>query len=133
MLHHCEYLCSELITVTYEDQPGEIFQTMANLEEISAESAIVLLEQQPSIGSSISLSIQGRDLFGVIQGSLEDEALGWYVTVAFDAASLWNPRWLKPKHLVAIPECTPQDATGAKAKTLEHTSTAEENVPVNFD
>jgi hypothetical protein len=132
MLHSCQYLCSELTTVTYEDQPGEIFQTMANLEEISADGAVVLLEQQPSIGSSISLSIQGRDLFGVVKGTLHDTDLGWYVTVAFDAASLWNPRWLKPKHLVAIPEWVPQNATGAKADTLEHTSAAEENVPVNF-
>jgi hypothetical protein len=132
MLHHYEYLCSELITVTYENQPGEIFQTMANLEEISADGAVVLLEQQPGIGASISLSIQGRDLFGVIQGRLHDTVLGWYVTVAFDAASLWNPQWLKPKHLVAIPECIPQDSAGAKANTLEHTRATEENIPVKF-
>ena len=37
MVHSCQYLCSELVTVTYEEQPGEIRQTTANLEEISTD------------------------------------------------------------------------------------------------
>jgi hypothetical protein len=132
MDHNCQFLCSELVTVTYEEQPGEIRQMTANLEEISATSAVVLLEEKPSLGSTISLSIKGRDLFGVIKGSLYDATLGWFVIVALDAASLWNRDWFAPKHLLEICECSLEGATRTKAQTLENTRNTEENVPVSF-
>jgi hypothetical protein len=132
MDHNCQFLCSELVTVTYEEQPGEIRQMTANLEEISATSAVVLLEEKPSLGSTISLSIKGRDLFGVIKGSLYDATLGWFVIVAFDAASLWNRDWFAPKHLLEICGCSLEGATRTKAQTLENTRNTEENVPVSF-
>ena len=97
MDHSCQFLCSELVTVTYEEQPGEIRQATANLEEISSASAVVLLEEKPSLGSSISLSIKGRDLFGVIKASLYDATLGWFVIVALDAASLMESRLVLSK------------------------------------
>jgi hypothetical protein len=132
MNHTCQFLCSELITVTYEDQPGEIRQTIANLEEISTDSAVVLLEEKPNVGASISLSVKGRDLFGVIKGSLYDAALGWFAIVALDTASLWSRNWFSPKHLFAMCMCSLEEATRTKAQALENTRNAEENVPVNF-
>jgi hypothetical protein len=132
MDHTCQFLCSELVTVTYEEQPGEIRQMTANLEEISATSAVVLLEEKPSLGSTISLSIKGRDLFGVIKGSLYDATLGWFVIVALDSASLWNRDWFSPKHLLEICGCSLEGATRTKAQTLENTRNTEENVPVSF-
>jgi hypothetical protein len=75
MDHSCQYLCSELVTVTYEEQPGEIRQTTANLEEISTTCAVVLLEEKPKVGCSISLAVKGRDLFGEIKATLYDAAL----------------------------------------------------------
>ncbi len=59
MDHSCQYLCSELVTVTYEEQPGEIRQTTANLEEISTTCAVVLLEEKPKVGCPISLAVKG--------------------------------------------------------------------------
>ena len=132
MLHTCQYLCSELITVTYEEQPGEIRQTIANLEEISTTSAVVLLEEKPKLGVSISLAIKGRDLFGVIGARLHDAALGWFAIVALDAGSLWNRDWFSPKHLLEICGCSLKGATRDKARTLENTRNTEENVPVNL-
>src|SRR6202161_1945995 len=85
MDHSCQYLCSELVTVTYEEQPGEIRQTTANLEEISTTCAVVLLEEKPKVGCSISLAIKGRDLFGEIKDTLYDAALGWFAVVTLDA------------------------------------------------
>jgi len=132
MAHSCQYLCSELVTVTYEEQPGEIRQTTANLEEISSTSAVVLLEEKPRLGSSISLSVKDRDLFGVIKGSLYDAALGWFAIVALDAASLWHRDWFAPKHLLEICGCSLEGATWTKAQALENTRNTEENVPVSF-
>jgi len=132
MAHSCQFLCSELVTVTYEEQPGEIHQMTANLEEISSTCAVVLLEEKPSLGSAISLSVKGRDLFGVIKGHLYDATLGWFVVVALDAASLWNRDWFSPKHLLDICECSLERATRTKVRALENTRNTEENVPVSF-
>jgi hypothetical protein len=132
MVHTCQYLCSELVTVTYEEQPGEIRQATANLEEISTTCAVVLLEEKPRLGSSISLSVKDRDLFGVITSSLYDATLGWFVTVTLDAASLWRREWLSPKHLLAMCACSFEGATRSKAQALENTRNTEEIVPVRF-
>jgi hypothetical protein len=132
MSHSCHYLCSELVTVTYEEQPGEIRQATANLEEISTNCAVVLLEEKPSLGSSISLAIKGRDLFGVITANLYDATLGWFTIITLDAASLWRREWCSPKHLLAMCSCSLEQATRTKAQALENAKNTEENVPVRF-
>jgi hypothetical protein len=132
MYHSCQFLCSELVTVTYEEQPGDIRQTVANLEEISSDCAVVLLEDEPKVGSSISLAVKDRDLFGVIKACLYDAALGWYAIIGLDAASRWNRDWFSPKHLLEICGCSLEGATRTKAQTLENTRNTEEIVPVSF-
>jgi hypothetical protein len=132
MDHSCQYLCSELVTVTYEEQPGDIRQTTANLEEISTTCAVVLLEEKPKVGCSISLAIKGRDLFGEIKSTLYDAALGWYAVITLDAESLWHPEWFSPQHLLGMCGCSWNGATLTKARALENTRNTEENVPVNF-
>ena len=132
MDHSCQYLCSELATVTYEEQPGEIRQTTANLEEISTTCAVVLLEEKPKVGCPISLAIKGHDLFGEIKAILYDATLGWFTVVALDAGSVWCPEWFSPQHLLGMCMCSSADATPTKAQTLESTRNTEENVPVSF-
>jgi hypothetical protein len=132
MAHSCQYLCSELVTVTYEEQPGEIRQATANLEEISSTSAVVLLEERPKLGSPISLSFKDRELFGMFTSSLYDATLGWFVTVTLDAASLWSREWFAPQHLFAKCCCSLEGTTQTKAQALENTRNTEENMPVKF-
>jgi hypothetical protein len=79
---------SQLVTVIFEPEPGEFCQAMANLEEISSTSAVVLLQHKPRLGSPISLVIKGRDVFGVITSSLYDATAGWLVAVTLDANGL---------------------------------------------
>ena len=132
MDHSCEYLCSELVTVTYEEQPGEIRQATANLEEISITCAVVLLDERPKVGAPISLAIKDRDLFGEIKDTLYDAALGWFAVVALDAGSLWHPEWFSPQHMLEICGQCWRGATETKARILENTRNTEENVPVSF-
>ena len=132
MHHACQFLCSELVTVTYEEQPGKIRQTVANLEEISADCAVLLLEAKPRLSSPISLAVKGQDLYGVIKASLFDATLGWFTIVGLDAASRWNRSWFSPKHLLEICSCSLGEATPTKARALENTRNTEENVPVSF-
>src|SRR5579859_3572372 len=100
MAYSCQYLCSELVTVTYEEQPGRIRQGIANLEEISDRAAVVLLDDELSLGAPISLAIKDRDLYGTVVSRLFDALLGWYVTIQFDAASLWNRFLMAPRNLL---------------------------------
>jgi hypothetical protein len=132
MPHTCHYLCSEIVTVMCEDQPGEIRQTVATLEEIANDQAVLLVEEPPSLGAPISLAIQGRDLFGVVRARLHDAALGWFAIVSLDAASRWCREWFVPKHLLAVCGCSQEGLTGTKARYLESTRNTEENVPVSF-
>jgi hypothetical protein len=131
MPHVCHYLCSEIVTVTYEEEPHKLRQMTANLEEIASDVAVLLVEEPPSLGTPISLSIQGRDLFGVVGARLHDATLGWFVIISLDATSRWSRGWFAPKHLFAVCECSPKSSTGARALYLENTRNAEENVPVN--
>jgi hypothetical protein len=132
MDHSCHYLCSELVTVTYEERPGELCQAIANLEEISMTSAMVLLGERPPLGSPISLTVKGRDLFGRITSRLYDTILGWFVTITFDADSTWWREWFTPKHLFATCSCYLEGATRTQARTLESTKNTQENVPVSI-
>jgi hypothetical protein len=132
MAHSCRYLCSEIVNVIYEDEPGEICQTVGNLEEISTTSAVVLFDERPRLGASISLEIKGHDLFGVITSSVYDATLGWFVTVTLDAASCWNRELFTPKHLLALCECSSRGTTRSKLPTVDNASTTEENLPVSF-
>jgi hypothetical protein len=132
MDHSCQYLCSELITVTYEEQPGEIRQTRANLEEISTTCAVVLLEEKPNVGAPISLAVKDRDLFGQIKATIYDAPLGWFAVVALDATTLWHPEWFSPQHLLQICGTCWEGATATKARSLETIRNTEENVPVSF-
>jgi hypothetical protein len=132
MDHSCHYLCSELVTVTYEEQPGEIRQAIGNLEEISSDCAVVLLDEEPRLGSPISLAVNDRDLFGIIKARVYDPTLGWFAIVGLDTASRWRRQWFSPKHLLEVCGCSLKGATRTKAQTLESTRNTEENVPVNF-
>jgi hypothetical protein len=131
MPHVCPYLCSEIVTVTYEDHPGGIRQTLANLEEIASDQAVLLIEDPPCLGAPLSLAIQGRDLFGVVRSRMHDAVLGWFAIISLDAASRWSPDWFAPQHLLAVCGCSPEACTNTKARYLESAQNTEENIPVN--
>jgi hypothetical protein len=132
MDHSCHYLCSELVTVIYEEQPGELRQGIANLEEISTSSAVVLFDERPRLGSPISLTVKGRDLFGLITSRLYDTTLGWFVTVTLDGDSSWRRELVSPKHLIGMCACSSEGSTRTKARTLENARITEKNAPVSF-
>lgn len=132
MKHVCQYLCSEIVTVTYEEPPGEIRQTIANLEEIASDKAVLLVDEPPNLGTPISLAIQGRDLFGVVRARLHDAALGWFAIISLDGASEWCQELFTPKHLLEVCGCSQEGSRNTKARYLDSMRNTEENVPVNF-
>src|SRR5258708_2264046 len=96
------YLCSELVSILYEDSARMVHQTTANLEDISAGSAELLLFDdilQP--GSAISFCSKDHDLYGVVQSCEQDPILGWFARIRLDKRSEEHTSELQsPDHLV---------------------------------
>src|SRR5260370_31925012 len=97
------YLCSELVSILYEDGDRNVHQTTANLEDISSSSAELLLFDnilQP--GLAISFCSKEHDLYGVVQSCERDPALGWFARIRLDKSSQWSGRKFIPEHFLAM-------------------------------
>jgi hypothetical protein len=132
MDHSCHYLCSELVTVIYEEHPGKLCQTTGNLEEISMTSVTVLLDEKPRLGSPISLTVKGRDLFGLTTSRLHDATLGWFVNITLDPDSTWRREWFSPKHLLGVCPCFTDEVRPTKARALDTAKVTEEKPLASF-
>jgi hypothetical protein len=96
------YLCSELVSVLYEDRCGSTLSTIANLEEIARGSATLLLEAQLEHGKPITFRAKGRDMYGVVESSIADKVLGWYTKIKLDQCSRWYGQLFIPEHFLAL-------------------------------
>jgi hypothetical protein len=102
----CRYLCSELVSLLYEDRFWNTHQTAANLEEISSTSLALWSENKVESGRPVSLCVQGHDLYGVVESCVHDPLLGWYLKVKLDYLSQWHERMFVPAHFLALSEST---------------------------
>src|SRR5258707_13567737 len=106
MLHlddNPRYLCSELVSILYEDRDRNVHQTTANLEDISSGSAELLLFDnilQP--GLAISFCSKDHDLYGVVQSCEQDPILGWFARIRLDKSSQWSGRKFIPEHFLPL-------------------------------
>src|SRR5258708_13083106 len=79
------YLCSELVSILYEDRDRNVHQSTANLEDISSGSAELLLFDnilQP--GLAISFCSKDHDLYAVVQSCEQDPILAWLARTSLD-------------------------------------------------
>lgn len=95
-------LCSELVSVLYEDRSRQTRQTVGNLEEIASESAVLCLEESVQRGRAISFRVKNHDLYGIVDSCVSDPQLGYFVTVALDKSSRWSEKWFTPEHLLSL-------------------------------
>jgi|SRR5579884_136100 len=102
-------LCSELVSVLYEDRSRKTRQTMANLEEISTDSALLCLEESVQRGRAISFRVKHYDLYGVVESCVSDPVLGYFVTVKLDKSSQWSEKWFTPEHLLSLWKSAEED------------------------
>ncbi len=96
------YMCSELVSVLFEERSGNIRQFTANLEEIGRTGATLLCERRVAAGTPISFRAKDRDLYGVVAASTHDRVLGWLVEIKFDPFSRWHPTLFVPQHFLAL-------------------------------
>jgi hypothetical protein len=95
-------LCSELVSVLYEDASRQTRSTIANLEEISPDRAALLSDHPFTVGTAISLTLKNNDLYGIAESNEYDPILGWFTTIRFDGSSRWSGRRFVPEHFLAL-------------------------------
>ena len=109
------FLCSEPVTVMYEDESWNTCAMSANLEEISPTSATVLSEECPQPWRPIALSIKGQDLYGVVESIEVDGVLGYFVKIKLDAQSQWQKQLGMPAHFLAVRRSTKRASVDSRA------------------
>jgi hypothetical protein len=112
----CHYLCSELVTVTYEDHFDGIHEAVANIEEISSTEVTLLLEENLEPGLPVSFQARDHYLHGVVESSDFDYDLGWFVQIELDSTSPWSALMFVPEHFLALFE--PALSPGAEAVAM---------------
>ena len=110
-IKECRYLCSQLVTVLYEDHSWKTHHATANLEEISYTTATLLSENNVESGLPISFHAKGQDLYGVVESSELDATLGWFITIKLDPFSRWHGRLFVPEHFLALCASAISDVT----------------------
>lgn len=95
-------LCSELVSVLYEDRSRRTRATSANLEQISSEYAVLLSDDCPQPGDPIAFDAQGHDFYGTVESIELDDTLGCFTKVKLEATSRWNGRVFVPEHFLAL-------------------------------
>lgn len=101
-INECRYLCSELVSVLYEDRSGNIHQVIANLEEISSATSTLLAEQNLESGLRISFRAKNHDLYGVVESNAFDPTLGWFIKIKLDQSSQSHERLFVPQHFIPL-------------------------------
>ena len=97
-----KFLCSEQVKVMYEDESWSTYCTVANLEGISSNSAILLLDELPPPWRPIAFSLKGQDLYGIVESIELDEVLGCFVTIRLDSRYDWRNQSSLPDHFLAL-------------------------------
>jgi hypothetical protein len=131
-------LCSELVSVLYEDSSRRTHRTVANLEEISSDTAALLSELPVAVETPISFTVKDNDLYGIAESVEYDPLLGWFTTVRFDRSSRWSGRRFVPEHFLALCSmrpttrpCVPETAP-LKVFTLKKHYVTEKKMRASF-
>ena len=120
-------LCSELVSVLYEDRSRSTRSMIANLEKISSDYAILLSDQRLQTGWPVAFDAQGHDLYGTVESVEIDETLGCFTRVKLDAASRWDGKQFVPEHFLALCAFTQKVGLDAPSRTCPKAFTLNEH------
>lgn len=95
-------MCSELISVLWEDADGSVRLETANLEEIDAAAATLLLETPIPTATSIRLMCQEHELRGMVHEVVHDPVLGYFAKIELDPETRWSEKCFTPAHLLRL-------------------------------
>ena len=96
------HLCSELVSISWEEETRGVRSAAANLEAIAETEATVLTDADLPPGTRLWIDCQGHRLQGVIRSSTCDPILGFFISVELDPESHWSEKWFTPAHLLKL-------------------------------
>jgi len=101
------YLCSDLVTLCWQQgAPGERSETVV-LENISASGACVQAEISVPKSASVRLVCGKAEFHGCVRFCYWRDD-GYFIGIAFDAHSKWSRAKFKPEHLLHPTEVKPR-------------------------
>ena len=96
------HMCSELVTLVYDNGAADPKAIVGNLEEIGEWAACVLADDPVTPGSRVAILCQSHHLHGVVECCTIDDLLGFVMRIGLDADSRWSEARFRPKHLYHI-------------------------------
>jgi hypothetical protein len=96
------HLCSELVSICWEEETRGVRSATANLEAIAETEASVLSDIEIPLGKRLWIDCQGHRLQGVVRTSTFDPVLGYFIGVELDPESRWSEKWFTPAHLLKL-------------------------------
>ena len=101
------FLCSDLVTLCWQEgAQGERRETVV-LENISASGACVQAEISVPESTSVRLVCRKAEFYGCVRSCYWRDD-GYFIGIAFDAHSKWSKARFKPEHLLDPSEVKPR-------------------------
>jgi len=98
------FLCSELVEVCLFAACGEAWQVVGNLEEISPEAAVLLLDVPARKHSRLSFTAGHRRFSAVVESCAYEPPLGYMVSIRFAGGYRWSLKDFAPAHFLRARE-----------------------------
>jgi hypothetical protein len=92
-------LCSEIISLHFQDGAGPDRELKANLEEIWQAGAILWTDVRIRQYTSLWFRGGGFEFQGEVIGNTVLNGLGYFIEMRFDRACSWSEQKYRPKHL----------------------------------
>jgi hypothetical protein len=114
------HLCSELIIVYIPAANGAVRTVVGILEEISAATACLQLEENPGIATPLRFAClnvpHAPQLECTVTSCQYEPGLGYYAGVRFAPGFRWSPSLFRPAHLLDLERL----AVSARPHSLHH-------------
>ena len=95
-MSHARYLCSHLVTISWDDGA-----TIANLEEIDATGASL----ESEVGLQPETVVELRSGAAYFEGKIteaEKHGFGWRICLQFSPLTPWSIERFRPEHLLDL-------------------------------
>jgi hypothetical protein len=101
------YLCSDLVTLCWQEGAQAERKETVVLENISASGACVQAEVSVPESASVRLVCGKSEFYGCVRSCYWRDD-GYFIGIAFDAHSKWSKAKFKPEHLLDPSEVKPR-------------------------
>lgn len=94
-------LCADMVEIRWKDSHRRARRSPALLEDISRSGACLQVEVPVPLGTEVRWHSPKQEFVGSVRYCVYRE-VGYFLGVAFDAASRWSKKVYKPQHLLDL-------------------------------